>query len=219
MIDISKLAGIFDPLKCPTITIVGVGAVGSSLAELVARLGVQKLVIYDADKVEMHNVVNSSLNTVDVGRYKVNCVEEMVKKINPDIEVVKHGFWKPGMNTPGIVFLAVDSIDTRNQFVDANIGNETIKAVFDIRTGLYTAQGYAADWSKMDDVQKLKKSMDFKHEDVKEERSACGAVLGLAPVVRIITSLQIYNMIRFLNDGPIKTWINFDLSYFEIDCF
>lgn len=220
--DLVKLDGLFPVNYKYTINIIGCGSVGSTIADMVARLGVSRVNLYDFDKVEYVNAPNSMLRNCDNGRYKVDAVEQYIKEINPTCEVKKYiNGWKPGIYTKGVTFLCVDNIDIRRQYVKENIANENILAIFDIRTGLWDAQGYAADMCDFGQKKQLLKTMMFNHDEAaKLETSACGAALGLATTVRIICAAQIQNFINWVNDPlNLKKTILLNLKQFELETF
>lgn len=63
------------------IGIVGLGSVGSVVAETLARIGATDLLLVDADRVEEHNLDRLLYATVeDVGRFKVDFFEEKLKR-------------------------------------------------------------------------------------------------------------------------------------------
>jgi molybdopterin/thiamine biosynthesis adenylyltransferase len=64
-----------------TIGIVGLGSVGSIVAETLARMGMRKLVLLDYDKVEKHNLDRLiGVNKKDIGKYKVDIISRSIKK-------------------------------------------------------------------------------------------------------------------------------------------
>ena len=70
------------------VVIVGVGALGSVAAELLARAGVGKLTLIDRDCVELHNLQRQTLFTEeDVGQPKATIAEKHIKYINSEIAV------------------------------------------------------------------------------------------------------------------------------------
>ena len=87
-----KQRDYFDPLneiKYP-IHIIGIGAIGSTIATMLARMGIQKLHIYDFDKVEEKNVCNQQYFADQVGLTKIEALENTLIKINPNLELIKH---------------------------------------------------------------------------------------------------------------------------------
>ncbi len=68
--------------------IVGLGALGSVSAQLLARAGVGKLVLIDRDVVELSNLQRQSLfDETDIGKPKALSAKERLSKINRDIEI------------------------------------------------------------------------------------------------------------------------------------
>lgn len=62
--------------------IVGLGSVGSLVAETLARMGFQEFVLIDFDRVEAHNLDRLVTATeVDIGRPKVDCARERIESV------------------------------------------------------------------------------------------------------------------------------------------
>lgn len=205
------------------IHIIGCGSVGSTIAENLARCGVQKMTLWDFDKVEEHNIVNQMFRSVDVGKSKVEALRDILTEINPDIaaEIVLQPKGWQGKMLSGYIFLCVDSIDIRRQFVEQHMDNPNVKAVFDFRTLLESAQHYAADWSDMAMKKNLLASMQFSHEEAAEETpvSACGVTLGVATTVRLICALGVDNFINFTKGNGIRKYVVIDGFGFTLDAF
>ena len=113
--DLSKSYEVFNPGLCKEkIHIIGCGSVGSTVAELLARYGLENFVLYDFDVVEPKNLNNQMFTRRDIGKNKAEAVRDMIIDINPDaketITVVEEG-WVSGTRLNGIVVLAVDSIE------------------------------------------------------------------------------------------------------------
>ena len=222
--DLSKSYEFFQPEKDDTrIHIVGCGSVGSTIAENLARCGVTKMTLWDFDKVENHNIVNQMFTQNDVGKLKVEALKNILTDINPDIVddiELKPDGWQ-GKIMSGYIFLCVDSIELRREIVEKHMDSPYVKAVFDFRTLLESAQHYAADWSNYKMKKDLLNSMQFSHDEAKEETpvSACGVTLGVATTVRLICALGVNNYINFVKGKGIKKLIlidgfNFDLMSF-----
>jgi molybdopterin-synthase adenylyltransferase len=70
------------------VLIVGVGGLGSSVAEFLSRAGVGKIGIIDNDKISLSNLHRQSLyNTSDIGKFKVEVAKNKIKKINPNTKI------------------------------------------------------------------------------------------------------------------------------------
>lgn len=207
-----------DDLKHP-IHIIGVGAIGSTIATMLARMGVQELHLYDIDDVEMKNVCNQEYFDHQVGTPKLEAITETLVKINPDINIKIHPLgWKKGTRLSGYVFLCVDSIDLRREIVEDNMINKYVKAMFDFRMRLTDAQHYAA---RFKDFKNLLATMQFTHEEAKAETpvSACGTDLNVITTVRTICSVGLSNFINLIKKDELKKMILIDLEHFFIDAF
>lgn len=222
--NLTKSHDFFQPEKITDrIHIVGCGSVGSSLAENLARCGVTKMTLWDFDKVEPHNIANQMFRQEDIGKPKVEALRDILMDINPEItnhlELKAEG-WQ-GKNLSGYIFLAVDNIELRRQIVEQHMDSPYVKAVFDFRTLLESAQHYAADWSDTKMKQDLLKSMQFSHEEAAAETpvSACGVTLGVATTVRLICALGANNFINFVKGNGLKKLVIIDGFHFMLDAF
>lgn len=222
--DLSKSYDFFQPEKDDArIHIVGCGSVGSTLAENLARCGVTKMTLWDFDTVEAHNIVNQMFRQQDVGKLKVEALRDILMDINPEIKEnieLKPKGWE-GKLMSGYIFLCVDNIELRRTIVEKHMDSPYVKAVFDFRTLLESAQHYAADWSNYKMKQDLLKSMQFSHEEAAEETpvSACGVTLGVATTVRLVCALGVDNYINFVKGNGIKKLIMIDGFNFILDAF
>lgn len=222
--DLSKSYEYFAPEKNQeTIHIIGCGSVGSTVAENLVRCGITKITLWDFDRVEPHNIVNQMFRQRDIGKMKVEALRDILVEINPDVAdkiELKPDGWK-GKMLSGYVFLCVDSIELRRKFVEKHMDSPYIKAVFDFRTRLEDAQHYAADWSDSKMKRDLLASMQFSHDEAKEETpvSACNVTLSVCPTVRIICAYGVANFMNFWNGKPIKKLILADAFHFSLDVF
>lgn len=222
--DLSKSYDFFQPEKDEArIHIVGCGSVGSTLAENLARCGITKMTLWDFDTVEAHNIVNQMFRQQDIGKPKVEALKDILMDINPEIKdgvELKPKGWE-GKLMSGYIFLCVDNIELRRTIVEKHLDSPYVKAVFDFRTLLESAQHYAADWSDYKMKQDLLKSMQFSHDEAAEETpvSACGVTLGVATTVRLICAFGVNNYINFVKGNGIKKLIMIDGFHFMLDAF
>lgn len=222
--NLAKSYDFFKPEMCKErLHIIGCGAIGSTVAENLARFGLTKISLYDFDVVEPHNIANQMFTQEDIGKPKVIAVAEYLKKINPEIEadlkVIDKGY--VGQKLSGYVFLCVDNIDLRRQIAEACVGNAFVKAMFDFRMRLTDAQHYAAAWNDRKMVESFLRSMAFSHEEAKAETpvSACNITLSVVPTVRMICALGVSNFINFVKDGHIRKLILTDAFGYTVDAF
>lgn len=222
--EVTKFYEFFQPEAClERIHIIGCGAIGSTIAENLIRIGLTKLSLYDFDFVESHNIANQIYRDIDIGKLKVDALADILYEINPflknDIKIFNEGY--TGQPLSGYIFLCIDNIDKRREILRSCKGNEYIKAMFDFRMRLTDAQHYAADWHNKDMVASLENSMDFSHEDALNQTpvSACNMTLSIVPTVRVICALGISNFVNFVKYGRIKKLILSDPFRFQIESY
>lgn len=80
-----------DVMKTKCAVIIGCGSVGSLVAMELARAGVEKYVLCDADTLEYHNVCRHQCGIEDVGDLKVNALRRKILNINPRANVKTFG--------------------------------------------------------------------------------------------------------------------------------
>ena len=221
--NLNKHIKFFDPINSigAPIHIIGCGAIGSTLAEMLVRMGVPKLHLYDFDTVSEHNIANQMFTTYDIGLLKTYALDEMLRAINPAIKIVNSHKGYINQVLSGYVFLCVDNIDLRREIVEAQQYNPNIKAMFDFRMRLTDAQHYAADFSDLKSIKEFLSSMQFTHEEAKQATptNACGTSMNIIPTVRVICSLGLSNFINFVKEGNLKKMILIDAFHFIFDVF
>jgi len=75
-------------LKASTVTVIGVGGVGSAAAASLAASGVGTIHCVDGDRVELSNLNRQILfSEADIGRPKVEAAAERLRRINSDIDI------------------------------------------------------------------------------------------------------------------------------------
>lgn len=73
-----------------SLVIVGVGGVGSVVAEMLTRCGIGKLILYDYDRVELANMNRMFYTPSHEGMAKVEAAKISLTQINPDVEIEVH---------------------------------------------------------------------------------------------------------------------------------
>ena len=79
-----------EKLAKPIVTICGAGAIGSNLANNLARQGFQNLRVIDFDRVEEHNINTQIYGVGDVGALKVDVLKnQLFRAVEIEIDVVR----------------------------------------------------------------------------------------------------------------------------------
>lgn len=201
--NLSKVQEFFDYNTIKQVVhIVGCGAIGSTLCDELARIGVSKFKLYDFDSVAPHNISNQNFTRYDIDKNKAAICKEMILSINEDAEVVVE---TEGLKEPyvipegGVICLCVDDIALRRQILTANKINPNVTAFVDFRMRLTDAQHYLAAKSDGAKVNQLLQTMQFSHEEAAADTpvSACGVALSVRYTVETIVALGVANLVKF----------------------
>ena len=222
--DLKKQLEFFDPNDHSNeeIHIIGVGAIGSHLVEMLVRMGFEDIHIYDFDEVTPHNLANQMYLSTQIGMPKIDAIMALCGAINPDCKIRAHvQGWVPGTRLAGHIFLAVDDIDLRRAIFEENKNNANIVSFSDYRMGLMDAQHYFACARNDKDKMKFESTMQFSHEEAKASTpvSACGTSLNVIPTVRVITALGIANWMNFCKRTQYRTMVSMNTFTLDITSF
>ena len=131
--------------------ILGCGAIGSSAAIQLARMGAEQFALYDGDTVEQPNIGVSQYNIKDVGKTKVECLYHHIINITGNKKTVDKYFgnfpqdneYQPMSQHNDIIILGFDNMAARLAAV-TNISNHKFKpfAIIDGRMGAEHYQQY-----------------------------------------------------------------------------
>ena len=115
-----RFSGIISNMNEYTYHILGCGAIGSSTAIQLARMGAETFYLYDFDKVEEPNIGVSQYTYKDIGKPKVDALKEIILDISKFAEVTSHNSKFDGYDSDGkdIVILGFDSMSSRWEAID-----------------------------------------------------------------------------------------------------
>lgn len=95
----------YEAIRSHSVLIVGVGGIGSVVAEMLTRCGIGKLLLFDYDRVELANMNRMFYLPTHQGLAKVDAAKRSLLEINPDVQIEGHN-----MN--------ICTIDNYDKFVD-----------------------------------------------------------------------------------------------------
>jgi sulfur carrier protein ThiS adenylyltransferase len=96
------MASISEKMRCSVVGIAGLGGLGSNVAIALARADIGRLIIADFDKVESSNLNRQQYFIDQIGKSKVDCMIENLRRINPDVSVDAYRVKLTADNVPGI---------------------------------------------------------------------------------------------------------------------
>ncbi len=114
-------ASVQERWKVSSVIIIGMGAIGTVVASLLARAGIGKLVLVDQDIVEESNLPRQILfGEADLGKSKAECAKEKLHLINSQVDLVAETAYLQGKNIklldehkPNLVIDSTDNLKTR----------------------------------------------------------------------------------------------------------
>ena len=116
-------------LEKAVIGIAGCGGLGSNAAIALARIGIGKIILVDFDVVEPTNLNRQQYFIDDIGKWKVDALEEKLKMINPFLQIEKHYEKLNGINVKiifkevHVIIEAFDKVSEKAMLVKVFTGN------------------------------------------------------------------------------------------------
>lgn len=199
------------------IHIIGCGATGSHLAVELVKLGANRLVLWDFDIVNPHNITNQIWTVDDIGKKKNEALVEHLIKINPELTDTKIKIKEKWTNEllDGIIFNCVDSVELRKAIYEANQYNPNITLMFDPRLGSTTGSVFTYEWNT-ENAELLIKLSDFKDEEIVIQRSMCGTKVNISTTLYTLINYLLINFVNYLNGKKYYQQIYFDPLEYKI---
>lgn len=145
-LNLQRQSGLIPPelVQAQHITVIGAGAIGSSVAESLAKIGISKLTLWDYDTVEDHNLPNQGFMFGDIGKPKVVALKDRLEAgTGVSINAKEAEFTSSSrLNTP-VVISAVDSMRVRKLIWEKCKTSTTVRLFIDGRMGAMFGQIYA----------------------------------------------------------------------------
>jgi len=181
-------------LSQSVIGIAGAGGLGSTVAVTLARAGVGKLIIADFDKVETSDLGRQQYFMDQIGKPKVEALEENLKKINPFSNYEMHNVKVDKNNvreifTPADILVeAFDHADQKHMLVEAWLSQFPQKPII-VASGL-------AGYGKNNKLHQRRLGNLYICGDEESECDECNA--PMAPRVAVVANMQANLVIELL---------------------
>ena len=196
-----------EALEAP-LAVVGCGGIGSFAALALAKMGCQRLTLYDDDRVESHNVPNQLYRPADVGRPKAEALAEIVRAfagVTPRAVVER----VDGQRLEGLVVAGVDSMRARRSIWQRSVRYRAAVPLFlDGRLGAEVIRLYAIRPADPDDVRYYAATL---YNDAEAEPPGCSAG-GIVYTGFAVGSLIANQVKRFAAGEPLRREILCDLK-------
>jgi len=208
-VDYWRQLDIFAPSNFKkSITVIGVGATGSYIGWLLAKMGCKDITVYDFDEVENHNLPNQVFGLADVGKKKVDALAKAVEaSTGIKIKAVSKKFSKGSLK--GIVFVLTDTMESRKTIWESSIRYQ-LKVDLMIETRMEAEGGrvYAIKPAMPKQIAGYEKTL---YSDAEAEESHCTR-RAIAPTVAALAGIATFTMINFANNKSFANEVIVSLS-------
>lgn len=205
--DYVRQIGILDPreIKGKSVSIIGVGATGSSIAMTLAQMGWGDsntgqgvLKLFDGDKVEEHNLCNQEFYPEHIGKHKVEAMKDLIRrKCGFDVEAYPEMVAGQPSARATYVFLLTDTMKSRQEIYDQCLQYSfNTELVIETRMGLKEGRVYAFCPQIPSEVKAWKETL---YSDESADRSPCGASQSIASTASFLASLAVGRVIQHFN--------------------
>lgn len=198
--DFLRQISIFSPEKHKEkrVDVIGVGAVGSYMSWLLAKIGMENIHIWDDDTVMEHNLPNQCFLKRHIGELKVEAVSDMISLGGGVIPAI-HTRKAVGEEKFGeVVFLLTDTMVSRKQIWEGALKYKlNTRLLVETRMGADSGRIYAINPSKPSHIKGWEGAS--KYSDEEAEKSACGASVSIAPTAALVASVAVWQMIYWFN--------------------
>lgn len=194
-----------EKLKLANVLIVGCGGIGCTVAELLARAGVGKITLIDADTIEISNLQRQIAYTEqDVGFYKSEILAKRLRQINPFIDVESYTSKLDENNAQEIISQQDLVLDGCDNFTTRYLVNQ-VSTQAQIPLISASAIGFQGQLFMVEGDSACYECLFPKEQHANENlRCADSGVLATTP--NVMASLQAHHALLFLGLGktPLK---------------
>lgn len=149
-----------DKIAETTITIVGVGAVGSHVAECLGKIGIRRIVAIDFDVIESHNLPNQGFRLGDLGKLKVEALKSRLEQdLGMEVMALPERVDETYQVATPIVIAALDSMSARKLVWNAAKASLETQLYIDPRMGAQYGIIYAVPMADQNAVQAYEKTL------------------------------------------------------------
>lgn len=194
-----------EKLKLANILIVGCGGIGCTTAELLARAGVGKITLIDADTIEVSNLQRQIAYTQqDVGFYKSEMLAKRLQQINPFIQVESHIHQLDESNAQSLIAQQDLVLDGCDNFTTRYLVNQ-VCTQFNVPLISASAIGFQGQLFMVEGNSACYECLFPKEQHINESfRCADSGVLATTP--NVMASLQAHHALLYLGlaQTPLK---------------
>jgi molybdopterin/thiamine biosynthesis adenylyltransferase len=188
-----------------TVTIIGCGAVGSITAVSLAKMGVGRLVLYDPDSVEDHNLPNQWFKATDIGQLKVEALAETISDYADDAVVESRPEKYRGRKfKSNVVVCCIDNMEGRH-FIWKRVKEQRPPLYIDSRMGPEISQVFCVGYGHSEEYESFR--LIPPSEAVQERCTAKATIYGANQTAAIICAA----VRRYVTEAEVIPALTLDL--------
>ncbi|EPB78757.1 ThiF family protein [Ancylostoma ceylanicum] len=196
----------YEKIREKTVAVVGIGGVGSVVAEMLTRCAVGKLILFDYDKVELANMNRLFYQPHQSGLSKVEAARDTLIHINPDVIIETHNY-------------NITTMENFNNFVDrirhGSLTGGKVDLVlscvdnFEARMTVNTACNEENQvWMESGCVPPLVVASNIDEKTLKRE-GVCAA--SLPTTMAVVAGFLVQNTLKYLlNFGEVSMYVGYN---------
>lgn len=219
-----------EAIKTKTITLAGVGGIGSYVGFLLSRVKPQRIILYDSDIVEMTNMSGQLYGLADIREFKVNALSQFMMRYSEYYSTYIHvSNYTLGSTASDIMICGFDNMAARKTFynswkehVNMMPEEEQSKALF--IDGRLAAEEFQVFCIKGDDSYHMKQYEDkWLFSDEEADETVC-SYKQTSHCANMIASIMVNLFVNFVanqceplidRDVPFMTSYDASTMYFK----
>lgn len=197
MIDTTRQSGIIpdDKLSGVSVSVVGVGAIGSHTVESLSKMGVTQFRIFDDDTVEAHNLANQGYFVPEIGYKKVEALAKRISQgTGASVEAEDKRVEEGHEFGERYIISAVDNMSSRKIIFDSFLKSYTSRFFLDGRMAARFGQVFFVDKLNPESIEKYEASLFSDEEAVPlpcTEKATIFCAYGIASLMCSIVAKSI----------------------------
>jgi hypothetical protein len=179
------------------VDVIGAGATGSRIVLSLAKLGIANIHVWDFDIVESHNIANQAFGRADIGKPKVEALQQLVKD-QTGLTINIHNEKVDGTQELGdVVFVLTDTMASRKQIWEKGIRFKMrTKLMIETRMGADEGRCYTICPTARAQVKGWESTL---YGDEVAQVSACGSSITVGPTAEYLSGLAVWQLIRWFS--------------------
>lgn len=195
-INLSQQEEIFSPSHAHPVTVIGIGAVGSHVPPMLAKLGAEDITAIDGDGIESHNISMSRYHRGHLGMLKTAALQKIVL-MESGLEIKTIPKMYAGEPLRDTVVACVDNMETRSLIWSCVKENPLVDIFIDTRTAKELLWVFAINPCDPKDIRYYE---NFLYPSSEAVHPTCGEH-GIGPISELAASVVCRNLINWWQNG------------------